>query len=272
MSEQTDQTAAQTSAQTAAVVVPYRFTDRPEAMISFLEQLGLRTTIRRGGYAVLAGRSGAVAVHPVMTSEVGRRQTSLNLDVPDVVALVDALGRDGVEGTWWDESWGRQAQLAGPTGLVGVNAEMDDFHGYQTFDDRPPGTGDDAAGPVDVVSVVFTTDFDALTGFFGRLGFAPGVGEADGWRPLRGGPGRGTIGLHAAERDGLDSNGYLTAALSFETAEPLDRLAARLRAAGHPVKECTAGTVPPTAILAVTDPDGERIEVHPAPEVRGQNG
>ena len=105
---------------------------------------------------------------------------------------------------------------------------------------------------------------DALTDFFARLGFTPGEDEAPGWRPLRAGVGQGVIGLHQADGPGVDADGYLTAPLGFETAEPLSELARRLRRPGSRWSTRTAATEPPTGILSVTDPDGETIEIHPA--------
>lgn len=241
---------------TGAVVCPYRFSDRPAAMIDFLELVGLSVIVRRHDYAILQGKGGRVAVHPVATAGNADVRTSLTFDVADAVVATGQLRKAGLEASWWDEAWGRQARVSGPTGQISLNAEMEDFHGYQVSDPGP--------SPVTVVAVVFTDEMDPLTGFFGRFGFTGGDDEAAGWRPLRAEVGQGVIGVHQAGRPGLDTDGYLTVALGLETEEPLSELAERLRAAGHRVENCTAGSEPPTDILSVTDPDGETIEIHPA--------
>lgn len=241
---------------TGAVVSPYRFSQQPAAMIEFLGLIGLSVTVRRHDYAILQGKGGRVAVHPVATAGNPEVRTSLTFEVPDAVAATEQLTKAGLEASWWDEAWGRQARVSGPTGQISLNAEMEDFHGYQVSDPGP--------SPVTVVAVVFTDEMDVLTDFFGRFGFTRGGDEAPGWRPLRAEVGQGVIGVHQAGRPGLDTDGYLTAPLGFETDEPLGELAERLRAAGHPVESCTAGTEPPTDILSVIDPDGQTIEIHPA--------
>ncbi len=241
---------------TDLVVSPYRFSDRPGEMIDFLELLGLTVVIRRDDFAVLQGKSGRVAVHPLAGADsVTEPITSLVLEVPDAVAAAEQLTAAGLAASWWDEAWGQQAQIAGPTGLISVNSAMEDFYGYQVSNAAP--------SPIEVVAVVFTPDLDAMTDFFAPLGFAPGADQPPGWRPLRAENGRGVIGVHLADRPGLDQNGYTTAALGFETTESLPQLAERMRAAGHPV-EVVRDNAGGVERIDVTDPDGELVEIQPA--------
>lgn len=171
---------------TGAVVSPYRFSQQPAAMIEFIGLIGLSVTVRRHDYAILHGKGGRVAVHPVATAGNPEVRTSLTFEVPDAVAATEQLTKAGLEASWWDEAWGRQARVSGPTGQISLNAEMEDFHGYQVSDPGP--------SPVTVVAVVFTDEMDVLTDFFGRFGFARGGDEAPGWRPLRAEVGQGVIG------------------------------------------------------------------------------
>jgi hypothetical protein len=57
----------------AVVVQPVRFTDNIEPMGSFLELLGLVRTVEseRGGWLVLAGGGGMVALHAAASSDSG---------------------------------------------------------------------------------------------------------------------------------------------------------------------------------------------------------
>ena len=248
------------SAITDLVVSPYRFSDRPGELIDFLELLGLTVVIRRDDFAVLQGHSGRVAVHPLAGADsVTELITSLVLEAPDAVAAAEQLTAAGLEASWWDEAWGHQARVAGPTGLISLNSAMADFHGYQVSDQ----VSDVAPSPIEVVAVVFTPDLDAMSDFFTPLGFASGADQAPGWRPLRTEDGRGVIGAHLADRPGLDQNGYITAALGFETTESLPQLAERMRTAGHPV-EVVRDDVGGLERIDVTDPDGELIKIQPA--------
>jgi hypothetical protein len=234
-------------------ISPYHFTDRPHEMIAFLQAVGLRVEASKDGWADLVGAGGRVGVHPLATSGVTATSTSLCLLAPDAIAVADQLQQDGLEARWWDESFGRQAAVRGPYGELTINEPMTDFHGYQRHDVRP-APGDPQ---VTVVAVLFMPDFEAAADFFAAFGF---VGEEvlEGWRPLRAGATSGAIGLHAA--DGEPVPGY-ACGLSFETTEDLPALADRLRALGYQVDDDCDATAPH---VTVTDPDGDRIEVHSA--------
>lgn len=234
-------------------VSPYHFTDRPHEMIAFLQAVGLRVEASKGGWADLVGSGGRVGVHPLATSGVTGMSTSLCLLAPDAIVVADQLQQAGLDARWWDESFGRQAAVRGPYGELTVNEPMTDFHGYERHNVTP--TPDDPE--VTVMAVYFTPDLSAAADFFAAFGFR-GEETVEGWRPLRASEASGVIGLHAADRDPVRGD---ACALSFETTEKLPEFARRLRALGYQVDDEYDAHAPHAT---VTDPDGNRIEVHPA--------
>lgn len=121
-----------------AVVCPMRFTERAEQIIAFFELLGLHTASRQGSFAVLHGRGGRIAVHPLQTAEsISQTLTSLVLEVPDALVAAERLAESGLSTSWWDESFGRQASVVSPMGQLSLNGELDDPYGYQVFDPAP---------------------------------------------------------------------------------------------------------------------------------------
>jgi hypothetical protein len=239
-----------------AVVTPYRFTDRPQEVIAFFELIGMRTLLRQDDFAVLAGRSGRIAVHPSATARAGHDHTSLVLGVPDAVRAAQALQDAGLDATWWDESWGRQASVSGPVGVVTLDSEMEDPYGYDVVE-RPT----EAAGGVDVVATVYTGDADAVAAYFATFGFRPGAGASPVWVPLRAGSRSGTIGLFPSVGDDSSPTaaGHVATEIGLETTEPLDTLAVRLRQAGHPARAVEDSG--PRHLVA-SDPDGIDLEVY----------
>jgi hypothetical protein len=238
-----------------AVVTPYRFTTHPRELVAFLELLGMRTFLRQDEFAVLTGRSGRVAVHPLASARTAHEATTLVLGVPDAVAAAEALTGAGVDATWWDESWGRQASVPGPVGVLTLDAETADAYGYDVAETPAPhGSG------VDVVATIYTSEPDEVAAYFALFGFHPGPDASPDWVPLRAGGRSGVVGLfptpHAAPADGP-----VPTEIGIETVESLETLAARLRDAGHPVAVVDdAGA----HHLVVTDPDGIALEVNAA--------
>ncbi len=106
-----------------------------------------------------------------------------------------------------------------------------------------------------MVVVYFSDDLDASARFFRHFGFEPDADGSEDCHALRNGD-RGVINLHRSS-DGQDED---SVGLSFETDEPLPAVAERLAAAGH---QPTLLEDPPR--LAVTDPDGQLIEIWPSP-------
>lgn len=234
-------------------VSPYRFTDRPVEMRRFLEAVGLRPVVTKDGFAVLGGTAGLVAVHPLGTADTtGRVSTAFCLQAGDARAAAEVLTLDGFPARWWDESFGRQAAVAGPGGEISINEPMTDAYGYTVHPVGPTPTG----AEVDVVAVFFTPDLEGWGAFFQRLGFTPAV-TAPGWHELRAGDTSGVIGLHHSDATPPVADRY---GLSFKTSEPLQELVVRMRGLGYPVTEEPDAQAPH---VTVTDPDGTAIEVHP---------
>lgn len=241
------------------VVTPYRFTDRPREVIDFLELLGLRILLRQDDFAVLAGRSGRVAVHPRATqNRPHEHPTTLVLGVPDVPAASAELTAAGLEVTWWDEAWGRQASVPGPVGVVTLDEEVEDTYGYDVVaSDESVGSG------VEVVATLLAADLDETERFFGGLGFRAGPGSSPDWRVLQAGDRSGALGLMPGtpSRSTTAPVGEVSTEIGIQAGEPLDHLAARLRAAGHGVT--VVDDSGPTH-LVVEDPDGIALEVYEA--------
>jgi len=233
-------------------VSPYRFTDRPAEMRCFLEAVGLQPVITKDSFAVLGGAAGMVTVHPLATADTSDRvSTSFCLETGDARAAVEALALDGLPARWWDESFGRQAAVAGPGVEISINEPMTDSYGYTTHQSDDPSAG---VG-VDVVAVFFTPHLDHWEAFFQRLGFTAAT-TAPGWHELRAGSTSGVIGLHASERTSPTPGHY---GLSFKTSEPLHEFVVRMRALGYAVTEEPDAQAPH---VTVTDPDGIAIEIH----------
>lgn len=247
-------------------VFPLRFTRDPRALIAFLRTLGMAPTITAGddGFGDLVAGAGRVMVHGVRgaVSGAAHGDTDLCLAVPDADRAARDLAEAGIEATVWDESYGRQGRIDGPAGEgVSLNEHQSDLYGYQGHD--PSG----ADPRLSVTAVLMSDDFARDAAWGARLGFvAEETGDA-GWRELRG-PGRtGAIGLHRPVADaprtrptGVEFGDCLQVRIGFSTTEPLDALAERLDAAGHPARLVEAGGVPS---VRVTDPDGIETEIHP---------
>lgn len=247
-------------------VFPLRFTRDPQALIAFLRTLGMAPAITAGddGFGDLVAGAGRVMVHAVQGAESGAAHgdTDLCLAVPDAdQAALDLAGAE-IEATVWDESYGRQGRIDGPAGEgVSLNEHQSDLYGYQGHD--PSGTDP----RLSVTAVLMSDDFDRDAAWCARLGFVPGATDDPERRELRG-PGRtGAIGLHrpaaAARRTrptGQEFGDCLQVRIGFTTTEPLDALAERLVAAGHPARLVEHDGA---RRVQVTDPDGLETEIHP---------
>lgn len=247
-------------------VFPLRFTRDPKALIAFLRALGMAPAITAGddGFGDLVAGAGRVMIHAVQgaVSGAAHGDTDLCLAVPDAERAAEELAAAGIEVTVWDESYGKQGRLDGPAGeAVSLNEHQSDLYGYQGHD---PSVADPR---LSVTAVVMSDDFARDAAWFARLGFVA-LGEGDQWwRELRG-PGRaGTIGLHSpgpgdrrTRPTGPEFGDCLQVRLGFSTTEPLEELAERLTAAGHPARVVETGAV---RSVHVEDPDGLILEIHP---------
>jgi hypothetical protein len=243
---------------------PYRFTPDPPAMVAFLEALGLQPVTRAesGDFAVLAGRSGRVAVHGAHVQSDGSRtvETSLNFEALDASQAADALRAQGLETTVWDEAFGKLAGALSPLGYaVWVNEVMHDLYGgYRTAEP-------DGASSIGVVAVHGSPDLDADTAFFARFGYHPADGDST-YRSLRAPGGviwmNALTGKPARTKPGDFFGPTALVELAFETTEPLPGLVERLLAAGYADAELVEQK---GRHVTVTDPDGEYVEIYPVP-------
>lgn len=254
-------------------VFPLRFTARPGEMIDFLCTLGMApliTTEGNGFADLVAGGGGRVMIHGAASSATGAPagETQLSTAVRSADAAAERLREEGLEVVVWDESYGRQGNITGPHGeAIGLNEDQSDPYGYVEHD----GGGADPRLTVVVVRPSAAGgERERDVALFSALGFRPeGPGDESCTRLTS--TGGGTIGLHQPEEGwrparpgdvgGADLQVSLVR-LGFETTEDLAALAERLRAAGHPAELVASGSV------HVTDPDGQHLEIHPAPASR----
>lgn len=251
---------------TAVMVRPVRFTDDVAAMQHFLELIGLRPWIVTdgGGWSDMAAGGGRVALHDAATSVTGGLpgQTDLNFEAGDIGALARRLEEAGIaEVTIYDEAYGRVLTCADPEGsVVAVDEVPADLYGSQLRAERSP------VDSLRVMPVRFTDPAGPYGGFLQALGLRR-AGEINPYYVnfLADGGMQGQVGLHHVFAEDLPViRGGRSAAvqLTFESAEPLVELAARLSAAGF---EPGIVTEDFGSLLHVTDPDGQVIQVHEPP-------
>lgn len=246
-------------------VMPLRYSHDPQSMIRFLTVLGLVPEVSTDSFAILRAGAGRVMLHGVAGAEAqaSARDTVLCLatDVADRAA--DELRNRGLDVEVWDESYGRQAMVTSPAGgAVWINEEMTDLYGYEGHAESAPDSR------LVVTAVLPTGDFDAHLAFFETLGFRAGADGDEHWQALR--SEGGVVGLHGLPEDWeplLESDDprhrFPRIHLGFETSEPVEALAERLREAGYGASVVDDGVLP--ARVHVVDPDGEDLEIHPSP-------
>src|SRR5699024_330157 len=112
-------------------VMPFRYSDDVAAMVTFLEELGLRRRIDADGFAELHASAGRVMVHAAR-GDFSSGETYLNLMADAVEDAVDAASNAGADYLVWDEAYGRHAVVAGPHGeWMWINEEQADDYGYR---------------------------------------------------------------------------------------------------------------------------------------------
>jgi hypothetical protein len=243
------------------VVRPLRFTNRIEAMTSFLEVVGLRSRVEseRGGWVDMVAGAGMVALHSAEASATGGKpgETRLSFEGSDLDALAQRLVDAGfADATVWDESYGRVLSVTDPTGdQIWVDGYNDDDYGFEVHDpERDPRLRvmpirfAEPAGPVAVLLESFGLERRA-------------VGSSQHWATFGGHA--GLVALHPPIDDNVLVDGPGTVQLAFETDEPLAEVADRLRAAGFPdtvVRPRDFGEE-----LGITDPDGQPVAVYHPP-------
>ncbi len=245
---------------TGIVVRPIRFTDNIEPMRAFLELIGLRARIEsvRGGWIELVADGGMVALHSAATSDSGAAQgmTSLAFEADDLDAVAAALTDAAVpDVTIYDEAYGRVLTFTDPLGdQIAIDEQMTDVYGYRTLPgDKPVGPKVmpvrfcDPAGPYGrLLQVLGLQPVGKINEYY--VNFAAAAGE------------HGLVGLHhvyAGELPIVAGSGSVQ--LTFESAEPLGEIAARLTGAGFTAQLHTEDF---GSLLSVTDPDGQPVQVH----------
>lgn len=250
-------------------VQPIRFTDNVEEMARLLVALGLSVSVTsdKGGWVVLAGRTGTVALHSASDSATGagRGQTSLSFETDALDDLARRLTASGFgnadhpeESMVYDEAYGRAITItAGGEQLI-INGRSDDLYGYSSTG-VTPGTD---AGDLRVTPIRFVDDQSADRRLLESLGFSL-VGEAspDFTQLALPDPG-GSVGLHGIYTDELPIlPGPFAIQLTFETATALPEIVQRAQSAGAEAKlnESEFGD-----FVTITDADGQQIQVHAA--------
>lgn len=250
----------------ALVVRPVRFTNRIDEMQRFLELIGLRPWLvsAGGGWSDMACGAGRVGLHDAATSDSGALpgQTTLGFEAADITGLASHLTDAGVRGvTVYDEAYGRVLTCQDPEGaIIAIDERSSDLYGYQFHGDA------DAPESLRVMPVRFADPAGPYGDFLQALGLSP-AGEINAYYVsfLAGSGAQGLVGVHYVFGDTLPivagSGGRIGAPvqLTFESAEPLDQIAARLGAAGFPARIITEDF---GSLLSVTDPDGQEVQVH----------
>lgn len=211
------------------MIRPLRFTADVAAMRAFLETVGLAPRVEgaQGGWVDLMAGRGMVALHDAASSSTGGKHgdTRLSFEADGIDQLQGQLVAAGYEdATTFDEAYGRVLSVTGPDGVViWIDERSEDLYGYQLHEAAP-----DQRLTVNPCLVGATeqewTPFLDLLGVRRSVSFDASPGEFD-------------------------------VRLELRTSEPLADVAARLRAAGHPVE------LTDKALIAV-DPDGQPLQVH----------
>ena len=244
------------------VVRPVRFTDDVAAMRAFLQLLGLRPTIAsdNGTWVEMSSGGGVVGVHDASGSDTGGTPgaTRLSFESDDLDGLATSLRTAGFgEVTIHDEAYGRVLQVVDPLGdVIAIDGRMDDMYGYRLLD--VPG---ESAHP-SVLPVRFTVPTGPYGGFLEALGLTR-VDDPNDYYMRYAASSGGSVGLHYVYSKTLPIvAGPGAVHLTFASAEPMDDIAARLRAAGF---DPTVTVEEFGAMLSVTDPDGQEVQVHEPP-------
>lgn len=251
-------------------VQPLRFTDNIDAMTRLLTALGMSVSVTsdKGGWVVLSGRTGTVALHTVADASSGaqRGQTSLSFEATELEQLAQQLTAAGFgngdrpdESMVYDEAYGHALTITVGGEALTINAAIEDLYGYSSTGVRPgPGTGD-----LHVTPIRFVDDQAADRRLLEALGFSL-IGEASpDFTELSLPDSGGSVGLHplVSSETGFAS-GPFAVQLHFSTTTPLTQIIERAASVGIAAQlhESEFGDH-----VTITDPDGQQIQVHTSP-------
>lgn len=248
-------------------VQPIRFTDNVEAMSRLLVALGLAVSITsdKGGWVVLAGRTGSVALHSASGATSGARQgqTCLAFETDALEDLARRLTASGFgsaghleESMVYDEAYGRALTITSGEDELTINGRSEDLYGYTSTGVEP---GPDA-GDLRVTPIRFVDDQASDRRLLEALGFAVvGVAGPDFTQLTLPDPG-GAVGLHHVYTDELPIvPGPFAIQLTFETTTPLPEIVERATTAGA---QATLNESEFGDFATITDVDGQEIQVH----------
>jgi hypothetical protein len=248
---------------TGLVVQPVRCTDHLNDMRRFLEAIGLRasSTSDRGWSGT--GGGGRVALRWAGSSGEPPGQTRLEFESDDVDALAARLTDSGVPHiTISDKPDGRMLTCQDPLGdIVAVNEVA---VGERTSCLRESQLKSQQDGPSDIVvmPVRFTDPAGPYCGFLRAFGMDQAAKVSPYHLDFATAGAHGQVRLHFVYSDDppVVSGGQAAAVqLYFESTGPLADIAARLSSAGF--EPALSSERYGGAVLQVTDPDGQLVEV-----------
>ena len=243
------------------MVRPLRFAGDTRAMRSYLEVIGMQPRMESdsGGWVDMVAGAGMVALHSAETSDTGGQpgETRLSFETADLALVADRLRAAGYEdATIWDESYGRVLSVTDPLGdQLWIDGYDGDSYGFRVHEPKRDLR-------LSVMPVKFAEPSRPVGAFLEALGLAPRQqGASEHWRVWGGHT--GLVALHTPPVDHALLGGRAAVQLTFETAEPLEQVADRLRRGGHDAKvnQEVFG-----AALYVQDPDGQEVVVHHSAE------
>jgi predicted enzyme related to lactoylglutathione lyase len=248
---------------TGIVVRPVRFTSHLPEMQHFLELVGLRPWIVAdgGGWRDMACGGGRVALHDAATSDSGGLpgQTTLAFEAADVTQLAKQLTSARVPGvTVYDEAYGRVLTCRDPDGAtVAMDERATDLYGSEFRGERG------APESLRVMPVRFADPSGPYGAFLLALGLRP-AGDINPYYVnfQADGGAHGQVGLHhvfSEELPIVPGDRSPAVQLTFQSAEPLERIADRLSAAGFEPGILVEDF---GSLLHVRDPDGQEVQVH----------
>ncbi|WP_446664219.1 VOC family protein [Flexivirga sp. B27] len=250
-------------------VQPLRFTDNIDEMTRLLSALGMSVSITsdKGGWVVLAGRAGTVALHSASgaTSGATQGQTTLCFEADDLDAVAHRLTEQGfgndehpAESMVYDEAYGRAISITVNGEEMTINGRSEDLYGYtSTGVSAGPDTGD-----LRVTPIRFVDDQTSDRRLLESLGFTV-AGEASRYfTQLELPDAGGSVGLHYIYSDELPIvPGPFAIQLTFQTATPLPEIVRRATSVGAQaqLEKSEVGD-----FVTIVDPDGQQIQVHAA--------